>query len=478
MKKTFTCLILATVLILSSCTSGPKQSTPEESVKKEDAWICANCGQENTGNFCNNCGEKKPDGTEEHEEPENETANAVSDVSAETVKDTSPSVQIPVRDTKIKESPNKYTFYIKDYVGRNAASVGYTSLGGARYDKYGAGLLKVIFVSEDGAYVDLQNEDNIRQYVVIDQSLEPNTELKFAYDTDENGNESDYSIDDQNYTDIQLLVKNTQSNLPDSPAKWEAVVIPPSPDKSTWYMKNYVGLNLETAGYTSMGGNRMDQYGDGFIKLVSVTDDGTYIDPSDHNTLKSYIVTSQSIEPGAEIHYEYSSDFDFLIHSQNISEIDLHVTKLSDEVIASMKLKDNEDASEPGQEETKEDETDPEKEEKPGGNKASSSADDAYKAIYDEYSQKIIDATPGLIEKYNEQSKNNTEGITGLATISTDLVQELAGITQEGVEKMAQVMLNKGTGKYEEYSDWAEKLYDVYNEEAEKIMDAYINSAF
>lgn len=24
-------------------------------------WVCPHCGRENTGNFCNNCGTKKPD---------------------------------------------------------------------------------------------------------------------------------------------------------------------------------------------------------------------------------------------------------------------------------------------------------------------------------------------------------------------------------------------------------------------------------
>lgn len=56
----------------------------------------------------------------------------------------------------IKSSPNKYTWYIQDYVGRNAASIGYTSLGGDRLERYGAGVLKFIFVTEDGTYLDYE----------------------------------------------------------------------------------------------------------------------------------------------------------------------------------------------------------------------------------------------------------------------------------------------------------------------------------
>ena len=35
----------------------------------------------------------------------------------------------------VKRSPDKYTWYIQDYVGRNAASIGYASLGGDRLER-------------------------------------------------------------------------------------------------------------------------------------------------------------------------------------------------------------------------------------------------------------------------------------------------------------------------------------------------------
>jgi hypothetical protein len=42
---------------------------------------------------------------------------------------------------------------------------------------------------------------------------------------------------------------------------------------------------------------------------------------------------------------------------------------------------------------------------------------------------------------------------------------------------MAKLYYKKGSGSYEEYSDWAQKIYDVYMEEAGKIQEAYMNSA-
>ena len=41
---------------------------------------------------------------------------------------------------------------------------------------------------------------------------------------------------------------------------------------------------------------------------------------------------------------------------------------------------------------------------------------------------------------------------------------------------MAAYLLTPGGGTYEEYTEWAEKLYSVYEEESEKITDHYLNS--
>ena len=89
----------------------------------------------------------------------------------------------------IKNSPDKYTWYIKNYVGKNCASIGYTSMGGDRMDHYGAGYIELVMVTPDGAYIDIETDDDLKQYVVTVQSYAPNTELKYVFDTDEDGNE-------------------------------------------------------------------------------------------------------------------------------------------------------------------------------------------------------------------------------------------------------------------------------------------------
>jgi len=101
-----------------------------------------------------------------------------------------------------------------------------------------------------------------------------------------------------------------------------------------------------------------------------------------------------------------------------------------------------------------------------------------YEGIYNEYSQKLKEATPKLIEEYRTEAKNNTKGLEGLAELSNSKVEKLAEISTEGTEKMAEYMFIGGSGKYSEYQDWAMKLNSVYMEEAGKITSEYLNSAY
>lgn len=87
----------------------------------------------------------------------------------------------------------------------------------------------------------------------------------------------------------------------------------------------------------------------------------------------------------------------------------------------------------------------------------------------DEYSQRIRDAVPILIEEYNAEAINNTEGLQGLATLSNEKISELAEISNEGISKMAEYYYHAGSGSYDEYEEWAGKLMDVYMEEATKF---------
>lgn len=106
---------------------------------------------------------------------------------------------------------------------------------------------------------------------------------------------------------------------------------------------------------------------------------------------------------------------------------------------------------------------------------SASQASSTYETILDEYSKKLRAATPGLVAEYNSEAAHHTGDIAALAEISTKIIGNLASISAEGTEKMAEIMLYSGDS-YGTYEEWATKLNDVYMEEASKITDAYMKS--
>ena len=121
----------------------------------------------------------------------------------------------PQEDTSfsLKASPDKYTQYVGKYVGMNAASVGYTSLGGDRLIEIGSGHLQITYVTADGTYVGPDDEESLKNYVITAQSIEPNTEVKLTFEKDSDGEEYDNLVDHQSYEKIDLAVKKVSLQI-------------------------------------------------------------------------------------------------------------------------------------------------------------------------------------------------------------------------------------------------------------------------
>ena len=401
------------------------------------------------------------------------------DVSTETeeVKDTETKEEEPAEEPEkessfsLKSSPDKYTQYVGKYVGMNAASVGYTSLGGDRMVKIGSGYLQITYVTPDGTYVGADDEENLKNYVVTAQSIEPNTEVNLTFQKDSDGNEYDNLVDHQSYERIDLAVKKVKSADESTP---ELTSIDPSPDKYTYYIQNYVGKNLASVGYQSLGGEYRDTYGAGSVELVLASDDGSYIDTSDSSLLKQYVITDQDIAPNTELKLNYMTDsngeeYSNLVDSQSYETITLNIERLDG--IEFAENDDSEGEAEEGKvEETSEaDETDQDEEEE-----SSSGNAEAYEAIYDEYVQKMSDRTEELLEEYKAESEG--EPLDKKAEICNKKIEELAAISNEGVQKMAKQSFKDGD--YDAYSEWSGKLYDAYFEQSEVITNEYMDSAF
>ena len=362
-----------------------------------------------------------------------------------------------------KASSDKYTQYVDKYVGMNAANVGYTSLGGDRMIELGQGYLQITYVTADGSYVGPDDEENLKNYVVTAQNIEPNTEVKFTFETDSDGTEYDYLVDFQTYTKIDLAVKKVKSDE-EGPS---LVAINPSPDKYTYYVRNYVGKNAATIGYESLGGDYLDAYGSGVLELNLAADDGSYVDYTDESILKQYVVTGQSIEPNAEIKYEYETDGDGveysnLIRSQTYDSITLTVTSITGEEVVSQNQNGTEDT-------TSVSDTTPSE----SADSASSDAN-GYEAIYNDYAQKIRDKTQTLLNDYRNESQG--ADINTKADLVAKKTEMLAELTNEGVEKMAKYMMSHGDS--DGYTSWSSKLYDVYSEQGEVLMNEYLNNAW
>ena len=233
----------------------------------------------------------------------------------------------------VNPSTDKYTWYVQDYVGRNAAGFGYTSLGGNRLEKYGAGYLEFVFVTEDGRYIDIEDESLLQQYIVTGQNLAPNTEIKYIFRTDSKGNEYSSLIDFQNLRQIDLTVRRIDGTLAGAPVVFDLIPIHPAPDKYTCYIRNYVGKNVLSFGYTSLGGDRRDDYGATSIRFNFVADDGAYLDPENKDLLKQYVVTAQDVAPNSEMKLTYmknskGDEYSNLIDNQTYQSMTLYVRKL------------------------------------------------------------------------------------------------------------------------------------------------------
>ncbi len=240
-------------------------------------------------------------------------------------------VHVPVA---VRPSPDKYTWYVQDYVGRNAAGFGYTSLGGDRLEQYGDGYLEFIFVTEDGMFIDIEDEAQLQKYIVTGQNLAPDTEMKYIFSKDSKGREYSNLIDFQSVRFIDLTVKRIDGTMAGDPVAFELIPIHPSPDKYTTYIRNYVGKNVASFGYTSLGGDRRDEYGAGNIKFNFVADDGAYLDPENIDLLKQYVVTSQDVAPNAKMKLVFQKDskgkeYSNLIDSQTYQSITLYVHRLN-----------------------------------------------------------------------------------------------------------------------------------------------------
>lgn len=100
---------------------------------------------------------------------------------------------------------------------------------------------------------------------------------------------------------------------------------------------------------------------------------------------------------------------------------------------------------------------------------------ETYQSILNDYTTQLENKAPELVQQYNTEAAK-LSSVSEKATLSNELIQQLAQIENEGTEKMAALMTKNGD-EYSTYQDWATKLYNVYQEQAALISNAYMTSA-
>ena len=238
--------------------------------------------------------------------------------------------QVITSDKQNDDDNGTHTYEIRNYVGRNVASIG-KMYGNNLVDEYGDAEVNLVYFTEDGMLVLPNDEETKKNYVVVSQNTESGSSITVVNEIDSDG--EPYSlVDYQSIDEIILYIAPINTFF-----EPQITIIEPTLDKHKYHIKDYVGRNAASFG-DFYGNERVDKYNNVELRLSFVTEDGSYVDSTDLNELKNYIVVSQDIAPNTELLIEYDIDSrgnenNYLIEYQNYEEIILVIKELDDSII-------------------------------------------------------------------------------------------------------------------------------------------------
>lgn len=226
---------------------------------------------------------------------------------------------------------------IRDYCGMNLAACGkYSTFYGEYQDTYGNGYVKLSVITEDSIYIAPDDIDTMEQYIVVQQSIKPETTITFQFAKERDG---DYGKTTQMYRSFDEIVLYVQKRTGSTSGFYENAALVPineSPDEYTYYIRDYTGRNLASCGtYYNYSGVFRDDYGAGVIVLNIISDDATYFHLDRIEQLREYVIIGQGTAPNTEVKFTFDEYIPSLwsFTGSSIQIIDVYVKRLDEQTI-------------------------------------------------------------------------------------------------------------------------------------------------
>ena len=206
----------------------------------------------------------------------------------------------------VKVSDDAHITYMKDYVGMNLANAAYEAMSGVIRVQYMpdklSGSIKVLVSTPDGKSL---SPDDMKNYYIVAQSIEPNSVISTSYSLDDG--EETKKVGHMTPSAIRFNVLPVGTEPTDEDL--EITKINASEDTNVEYIRDYRGLNLGMIGesYGFDNGVRED-YSGATVMVIPNSSDGSYIDLSDEENLKNYVVIGQDVAPNSKMSVTYDED--------------------------------------------------------------------------------------------------------------------------------------------------------------------------
>ncbi|MEQ3452403.1 hypothetical protein ABM133_08435 [Enterococcus cecorum] len=109
--------------------------------------------------------------------------------------------------TEKREPETKYIKYVKDYTGRNVASIGWFNETNS-WTQVGEANMPTVFITKSGEAV---TEENAKDYKIVSQEPAPGTKVELTYEKDENGKEYDNLVENTSVSEYVFHVEKVKT---------------------------------------------------------------------------------------------------------------------------------------------------------------------------------------------------------------------------------------------------------------------------